>query len=304
MNKKLRGFWKTGGLALALASTAALLAAGTARADTLVIANQASFGGGVIQTVNATTHVFVNEFVPTGASGTNNGRGVAVLGNFVYYTELTSGFGPSDGIHVALFNNGAGSADIHAPFPNPVPGTGIVDLAEANGLLYVLTGYPNGPEVVQATDGNGNNVGGPITLHNLTGGILTNSDGFTVLANGNWLINAGDAVNSYNQFNPLTGNEIAGTTIQPHNANGLCGSSTGVDFDGTFLYFECNLNSIVQTDLLGNFIANTAQTRSGFEDISIVGAPPINPPGAPEPATLSLLGLALLGLAWNRKRSA
>ena len=75
MNKKSGGFWKTGGLALALASSAALLAVGAARADTLVIGNQAAFGGGLIETVNATTHVFVNSFVPDGASGTNTFSG-------------------------------------------------------------------------------------------------------------------------------------------------------------------------------------------------------------------------------------
>ena len=32
-----------------------------------------------------------------------------------------------------------------------------------------MTGYPNGPEVVQATDGNGNNIGGQVTLKTLGG---------------------------------------------------------------------------------------------------------------------------------------
>src|SRR5205807_2709206 len=107
-------------------STAALVVAGAARADTLTIVNNSAFGNGPIETVNATTHVFVNQFIPDVAKlDSNNGRSVEVLGNFLYYTELTNRFGPSDGIHVALFNNGAGSADIHAPFANPVPGTGI-----------------------------------------------------------------------------------------------------------------------------------------------------------------------------------
>ena len=202
MRGKLTASWKTGGLFALAASTALVGMAGVANAaDILGIQNNASAGGGPIVTVDLTNQTPVNSFIPDNALncslGSCNGRGVEVLGNFVYYTELNGGFGPSDGIHVAPLNNGAGGADITS-FPNPVPGTGVVDLAAAGGKLYAMTGYPDGPEVVQATDGNGNNIGPLVTLHTLSGGILTNSDGFTVLANGNWLINDGDADNSYN----------------------------------------------------------------------------------------------------------
>ena len=302
-----RGSWKAGGLAFALAFS--LLLIGTTQmveAEELGIANQSAFGNGLIDTVTLFSGQ-VNSFVPDGAKiGSANGRGVEVLGNFVYYTELTNGFGPTDFIRVAPFNNGAGGPDIKT-FPNPVPGTGVVALAAANGLLYAMTGYPNGPLVVQATDGNGNNVGPPVTLHNLAGGILTDSDGFTVLPNGNWLINSGDADNSYSQFNPVTGAQIAGTTIQAHNAAGVCGSSTGVDNDGTMLVFDCNLNSLVGNTFAGAFIPGSSVSLlgGGYEDISLVQAgpinPPINPPGVPEPASLLLVGLGMIALAaWRR----
>ena len=52
-----------------------------------------------------------------------------------------------------------------------------------------------------------------------------------MLSNGNWLINDGDAVNSYNQYDPTTGMEIAGTNVVAHNGSGVCGSDTGVDND-------------------------------------------------------------------------
>lgn len=287
-------------LALSAVAVFMLGSMGVAEADRIGIANQAAFGGGLIETVDLDTHTVLGSFVPTGASGTNNGRGVQLFlgSNLVYYTELTSGFGPTDFIRVAPYNNGAGGADI-LTFPNPVPGTGVAVLAGSGGFLYVLTGYPNGPEVIQKTDGVGNNIGAPVTLHMTNGGILTASDGFAVLPNGNWLINDGDADNHYNEYDPLTGNEIANTTIQAHNNLGVCGSSTGVDFyapSGT-LFFDCNLSNMVENTLAGAFIANNPLTTSEFEDVSIDAGTVINPPSVPEPATLILFGIGALGLA-------
>jgi hypothetical protein len=138
------------------------------------------------------------------------------------------------------------------------------------------------------------------------GGVLTASDGFAILPNGNWLINDGDGINSYNQYNPLTGQEIPGTTIQAHNSSGVCGSSTGVDTDGTNLFFDCNLNSIVEDTLAGAFISATSTLPLGSagEDISLVAAAPVTPPtGTPEPASLSMLGAALVGFGMLRRRN-
>jgi len=288
----------------AIVAVALSLTAQPAKADTLVITNSAAFGGGPITTVDITNGTFVNSFIPDQAQiDSNNGRAVEVLGNFVYYTELTGGFGSSTGIYVAPFNNGAGGTDIKS-FANPVPGTGIVDLAAANGELYAMTGYPSGPEVVQATDGNGNNIGGPITLTTLSGGNLSASDGFTVLPNGNWLINDDDAVNSYNQYDPTTGMEIAGTNIvAPAPGGGACGNATGVDNDGTHLFFDCNFNTIVETDMAGNFITSVANGTSTGEDISLIQEAPITPPTTvPEPSTWAMMLVGFVGIGFMAYR--
>ena len=70
--------------------------------------------------------------------------------------------------------------------------------------VSLLLAYPGGPEVVEETDGDGNNIGSPVTLHMTGGADLTDSDGFAILPDGDWLINSGDAINSYNQYNPTS----------------------------------------------------------------------------------------------------
>lgn len=260
------------------------------------VINNAAFGDGPIQTFDSSTGTLINQFLPSGATGSNNGRAVAATNTLVYYTELTGGFGPSDGIHVAPFNGGAGGADITV-LANPAPGEGIQDLAFANGFLYAMVGYL-GPslQVLKYDPGTGNVLATTSIVGNSSG-----ADGFTVLPNGNFLINTGDASGIYNQFDPTTGLIIPGTTISNPGDFSEC---TGVDTNGTSLFFTCNFNTLVITDMSGNNASSIPLVGSfgEGEDSSLVA--PFNPPppNAPEPASLFLLGSGLLALGYRLRR--
>ena len=228
-----------------------------------IVGNNAAFGGGSIQTYDFDTGALVNSFVPDGATATNaNGRAVAVVGNEVFYTELSGdGFGPSDGIHVAPFNNGAGGSDLRV-LPNPAPSTGIQDLAYAGGYLYALTGYPESPLQVWKLDPlTGSVIAGPISISGPDSG----ADGFTVLPDGNFLINDGDGSCTYREYKPSTG-LATGTPLSVPGDPSIC---TGVETDGASLYFQTSFNSFTKTGLNGTLISKTTVQSNTVEDISL-----------------------------------
>ena len=228
----------------------------------LIVANNAAFGGGPIQTYDFGTGALVNFFVPDGATGSNNGRAVAVVGNEVFYTELSGdGFGPSDSIHVAPFNGGAGGNDTRT-LPNPAPSVGIQDLDYANGALYALTGYYTGSLQVWKLDpATGAVLGGPIAINS-----DPSSDGFTVLPNGNFLINSTDESCSYSEYDSTTGAPTGFSLSVPGAAQ-----CTGVATDGSSLYFQTDFDAFTKTDLTGNLISQTTVASNLAEDISLVG---------------------------------
>ena len=259
----MRNTWQR--LAATALALTLVLGLSVARAQAqLIVGNTAAFGGGPIKTHDFATGGTVGSFVPTGAFNSNNGRGLAVLDNEVFYTELSGGFGATDFIRVAPFNGGAGGADIRT-LPNPRPGFGIQDLAFSGGVLYALTGYPfSSLKVFGLNPVTGAVLSGPVSI---AGPASPSSDGFTVLPNGHFLINNTDLSCTYNEYDSSTGALIPSTTIVVPGG----GTCTGVDTDGVSLYFQHNFNSFVQTDLAGTFIASRLLLSPGFlEDISLV----------------------------------
>jgi hypothetical protein len=279
------------------------LSAAAAQADVIIAGNGAAFGNGPIGTFNFTTGLSVGSFIPDGAFDSNNGRGLAMTLDRYFYTELLSGFGATDSIRIAPFNGGAGGPDLGS-FANPAPGQGVQALAFGLAGLYVLTGYPNSPPTVWILNGvTGAIVGGPIVLQGASSGM----DGFTVLPDGSFIGNLGDAFNSYTHWSALGVQTGPGFTVPG------CGSTTGVDIapDGLSLYFACNFNSFVQTDLTGlNVLGSISAPGGAWEDIAIqqqficVGEQCTHTNGVPAPPTLILLGVSVLGFAALRRRAA
>jgi hypothetical protein len=262
-------------------------------APTVIVGNNAGPEGPIV-TWDLGDGSVVDFFVPDGATFMTdeafaNGRGVVVVANEVFYTELLTQFvfeedvivdilaGVTDFIRVAPYNGGTGGADTRM-LPNPRPGTGIQNLAFSGGILYALTGYLFENDVTPASP--------PLKVYKLdpvTGAVLPGSpvtigpeaspsaDGFGIHPNGNFLINEEGGSPTYKQFDPVTGAyKGAAFDITVPNAT----NSTGVDTDGvSLLFFATEFTEITRTSLAGVDMGTTVLDDSplpNVEDVSLV----------------------------------
>ncbi len=280
LNARVRSL-PNGSLVLPLVVFCLLLLTQTGFADQLVIGN----GAPTIETFNYTTGALVGSFFPDGGLIDGRGRAVEVIGNTVYYAAV------SGDIHLAPFNGGAGGHDIGV-IQNPRPAYGIQDLDYSGGVLYALTGYFAGAPVVYRLDPGDGHVFNSVAIQNHPD---TAADGFTVLPNGDFLINDGDASAVYREYNSVTGAPTGLVITIPG------GDATGVDYNpvDNSLYFLNQGTSppywnLTRTTLNGTIIDST---NIGYilEDISVLQP-------VPEPGSLVLLGSGLLGVGGLLRR--
>ena len=204
----------------------------------------------------------------------DNGRGVALLGNTIYYTTADSG-----NIYVT---NTVSHADL--------------------GIL-VNTGYPGIANV--ATDGKyiyANSSGALVGTVTVGAGYF-GRDGFEVQNNPNiaagattFISNRGDLTSPYDVYDS-TGALLISAFIDPSTAaGGIYGNSqTGIAYDGTdYFISQIYSNLMLHYSGIGAFL--------GVIDLSANG----NPGAVPEPEPLALfgLGVAALGFARSRKLSS
>jgi hypothetical protein len=263
-------------------------------------------GSPPIQTYDFTDGSLVHSLTPAGAPYAS-GRGLAIYDGDIYYTELlAAGSGGSDVIHFCYYGTeGSGSATDTGTFQNPDPRrdvfgnpAGIQDLAfhyDSNlqkTELYALTGYPNLPPEVFEIDSDptsqtyGKTLAGPFPLTGQAddgGHAAEDSDGFTVLPNGHFLVNEGDGSPVYDEY------QIEGThaVLIPQSSGGLRidlrnYAGNGVNFshgtgvatspDGQSLYFIADSTITAAPTLL--------QIR--LSDSSLINSKQINNPNYPD----------------------
>jgi len=108
------------------------------------------------------------------------------------------------------------------------------------------------------------------------------ADGFTVLPNGNFLINDHDGAFGafpYREYAATTGQLIPrpqGLEIDLSNYGFALATGVAIAPDGQSLYFICDFKTLVQTDLAGNLMCFQdlqAPALGGLEDIDLVVFP-------------------------------
>jgi hypothetical protein len=248
--------------------------------------------------------VLVDSFVPEGFKpgvvGNDKlvratvGRGVALVGGFLFYTEIPGvsnprtgqvTFGPTDFIRVVPFNAGKGAAKDILTVANPRNGTGIQDLAtDSKGNLWVLTGYEKRPlqvfeySVTLPNVPNGKPtlklIAGPIAITDVNGKpVGGSSDGFTVLPSGDLLINTADALPNPNNgvyvvFDGKTGKQVKGKNVTvplgKPTLNGARRTNSGADV-GPAVVNQQNVEALffVSDNFIPGFFSFTESTLDG-----------------------------------------
>ena len=299
-----------------IAAAVASLFSVTAQAS-VIWGNSASSGNVNLEAFDSTTGLLVpgQQFlVPNLTARSDNGRGVAVLGNDIYYTTASSGniyktntITHSD-LGIVVDTGFRGIANI------ATDGTFLYanDYQAVNGVInkYTTSGVfagsitLTGPDAAGASSRDGFEVqNNPLIAGGATTFIANRYDGGFGPTHGG-IIGAYDVYDS-------NGVEIISSFITP-NDQGVSGA-TGIAFDGTnYFVSDISNNRLLEYSGLGVYM--TAIDLSGnpnpftgrlLEDLSAVGNTIDNPPPIPEPEIYAMFmaGLGLMGFITRRRKN-
>jgi len=272
-------------------------------ADSTIWGSSASSGNVNLEafTVNSSgVATLAQQFlVPNLTARGDNGRGVALLGNTIYYTTANSG-----NIYVT---NSISHADLGI-----LASTGFLGIANVatDGVFIYASDYQTSSGVVNKYNTSGALVGSVIV------GSGYGRDGFEVQNNPNiaggattFISNRGDLTSPYDVYDS-SGTLLISAFIDPA-LNGFGTGQTGIAYDGANYYVsQIFSNELLKYSGTGAFLGvvdlsgiPNPYTGRLLEDLSAVGNTITNP-AVPEPASLLLLGsgLGMIGLAAWRKR--
>lgn len=299
-----------------IAAAVASLFSVTAQAS-VIWGNSASFGNVNLEAFDSTTGLLVpgQQFlVPNLTAQSDNGRGVAVLGNDIYYTTANSGniyktnaITHSD-LGIIVDTGFRGIANI------ATDGTFLYanDYQAVNGVInkYTTAGVFSGSITLTGPDAAGASSRDGFEVQNnplIAGGATT------FIANrydGGFGPTHGGIIGAYDVYDS-NGVEIISSFITP-NDQGVSGA-TGIAFDGTnYFVSDISNNRLLEYSGLGVFM--TSIDLSGnpnpftgrlLEDLSAVGNTIDNPPPIPEPEIYAMFmaGLGLMGFITRRRKN-
>ena len=293
---------KLTGIALALS----VFSATPIQAST-IWGNSASGGNVNLEAFDSTTGLLITGqqfLVPNLTARNDNGRGIAVSGNTIYYTTANSG-----NIYIT---DAVSHADLGILVDTGF--NGIANVATDGNFIYA-NNYQSNTGIINKYNFDGT-LAGTVTI----GVGFNGRDGFEVQNNSNidggattFISNRGDLTGPYDVYKS-DGSLLISSFINPV-ADGFSNAVTGIAYDGINYFVSDIFNNrlleysgtgtfLMAIDLSGN--ANPFTTRL-LEDLSAVGNTIDNPPpnAVPIPAALPLMSsaLGLFGLGAMRRRN-